>query len=236
MLGRVTRHMLPHVSGVPHLHVNGSLQCDCYNRGHLDKVDQSDYRKITIIINSHFFCPRFTIWIPGTGWSRFFFALLTHEGTLQTYGDDDNRNVKDAIVLMRKTTTLHAIFCKFHCPPCTNTTSDGQILGSLENGNGKAISSTISVWTRAQFLLFSCNINFLLLNNWATWDNREKVRKDAKSIFQRSFHRRSRCWIVKSQFRYFIVSGCQFLNWRWFQRNMTMLQSHSHVVFMSIAC
>ena len=24
------------------------LQCDCYNRGHLDKVDQSDDRKITI--------------------------------------------------------------------------------------------------------------------------------------------------------------------------------------------
>ena len=24
------------------------LKCDYYNRGHLDKVDQSDYRKITI--------------------------------------------------------------------------------------------------------------------------------------------------------------------------------------------
>ena len=79
----------------------------------------------------------------------------------------------------------------------------------LENGNGKAISSTVSVWTRAQFLLFSCNINFLLLNNRATWDNREKVRKDAKSIFQRPFHRRPRCWIVRSQFRYYIVSRCQ---------------------------
>ena len=26
----------------------GELQCDYYNWGHLDKVDQSDYRKITI--------------------------------------------------------------------------------------------------------------------------------------------------------------------------------------------
>ena len=49
MLGSVTRHMLPHLSGVSHLHVNGPLQCDYYNRGHLDKVEQSDYRKITII-------------------------------------------------------------------------------------------------------------------------------------------------------------------------------------------
>ena len=28
--------------------VQDSLQCDYYKQGHLDKVDQSDYRKITI--------------------------------------------------------------------------------------------------------------------------------------------------------------------------------------------
>ena len=25
-----------------------ALQCDYYNHGHLDKVDQSDYRKVTV--------------------------------------------------------------------------------------------------------------------------------------------------------------------------------------------
>ena len=36
------------VKGVLVLHAYVFLQCDYYNRGHLDKVDQSDYRKITI--------------------------------------------------------------------------------------------------------------------------------------------------------------------------------------------
>ena len=36
------------VKGVLVLHAYVFLQCDYYNRGHLNKVDQSDYRKITI--------------------------------------------------------------------------------------------------------------------------------------------------------------------------------------------
>ena len=66
----------------------------------------------------------------------------------------------------------------------------------FEDWNGKAINSTISVWTQTRPPLFSSNINSLLLCNWATWDNREMVWKDAESIFQRGFHGRRRCRIV----------------------------------------
>ena len=41
-------------------------------------------------------------------------------------------------------------------------------------GNGKAINSTIYVWTRARCLFLRSNPNFLLLSNWAPWNNREK--------------------------------------------------------------
>ena len=50
-----------------------------------------------------------------------------------------------------------------------------QILSLLENGNGKAINSTISVWIRAQSPLFSSIQNSLPFNNSVNWDNREKV-------------------------------------------------------------
>ena len=43
----------------------------------------------------------------------------------------------------------------------------------FENWNGKAINSIISVSTGARFPLFSSNINFVLLSNRATWENRE---------------------------------------------------------------
>ena len=46
--------------------------------------------------------------------------------------------------------------------------------------------------------LFSSNRNSLLSSDWVTWDNREVVLKDAKSIFQRRFHWRRRCRIVRS--------------------------------------
>ena len=49
--------------------------------------------------------------------------------------------------------------------------------------------------------LFSSNINSLLLSNWTTWDNREMVWKDAESIFQRGFHGRRRCRIVRQRGR-----------------------------------
>ena len=53
----------------------------------------------------------------------------------------------------------------------------------FEDGNGKAINSSISVRTRAWPPLLSSNINSLLLSNRATWGNREMVWKDAGSIF-----------------------------------------------------
>ena len=107
---------------------------------------------------------------------------------------------KKAIGFMSKITTLHMhhanlvprlasrFVCKFLCRLCKTTTWNDQISSLLENGNGMAKNSTISVWTRAQSPLFSCNINSLLSSNWATWDNREIDWKDAKSIFQRRFH------------------------------------------------
>ena len=94
--------------------------------------------------------------------------------------------------------TCIRLFCTFLSLHCTTTTWNDQILSFFEDGNSKTINSTISVWTRARPPLFSCNINSLLLSNWATWDNREMVWKDAKSIFQRPFNGRRRCRIVRS--------------------------------------
>ena len=66
----------------------------------------------------------------------------------------------------------------------------------FDHRNGNTINSTISVWTRVRAPFFSSNWNSLLLSNWATWNNREMVWKDAESIFQRRFHGRRRCRIV----------------------------------------
>ena len=79
-----------------------------------------------------------------------------------------------------------------------NYTWNDQILSLIGNGNEKAINSTISARTWVRSLLFSSNPNSLLLSNWAPWNNREKKWKDAKSIFQRRFHGRRRCRIVRS--------------------------------------
>ena len=46
--------------------------------------------------------------------------------------------------------------------------------------------------------LFSSNRNSLFSSDWMTWDNREVVLNDARSIFQRRFHWRRRCRIVRS--------------------------------------
>ena len=91
-------------------------------------------------------------------------------------------------------------FCTFLCSHCITTTWNDQILSLLRNGNGKAINSTLSVWTRARSPLFSSSQNPLLLNNRANWDNRENFKKDAKSMFQWRFHGRRRCRIIRSLF------------------------------------
>ena len=59
-------------------------------------------------------------------------------------------------------------------------------------------NSTICVWTKLRPPLFSSNINFLLLSNCATRDNRQMVWKDAESIFKQDFPGRRRCRIVRS--------------------------------------
>ena len=96
--------------------------------------------------------------------------------------------------------TCITLFCTFLCRPYTTTTWNDQILSWLENGNGKAINFTFSLWKRTRSPLFSSNRNSLLSSNWVTWYKREKVVKDSKSIFQRRFHWRRRCRIVRSLF------------------------------------
>ena len=81
-------------------------------------------------------------------------------GTLRNYdGDGDgNGNVKKAIGLMSKTTTLHVRHAVLYiCLP--------SLLSLLKNWNVKPINSTISVRAWARSLLFSSNPNSLLLSN-----------------------------------------------------------------------
>ena len=109
-----------------------------------------------------------------------------------------NGNVKKAVSLMSKTTTLHVhhAFCTFLCRPCTTTTWH-DILSWLENGNRKAINFTFSIWNRTRSPLFSSNRTPPLSSNWVTWYKGEKFVKDAKSIFQLRFHWRRRCRIIR---------------------------------------
>ena len=98
------------------------------------------------------------------------------------------------------------LFCTFLCHPCTTTTWNVQILSWLENGNGKTINLTVSLWTRVHGSpLLSSKLNSLLLSNWVTWyegkKNIESTRY-AKSIFQRRFHWRHRCRIFFDLFLY----------------------------------
>ena len=127
------------------------------------------------------------------------------------YWDEDNRDLmklqwwqqresQKTLNLMSKTTTLHVhhVFLYILCCPFTTTMWNDQILSWLENGNGSAINFTSSLWTRMRSPLFSSNLTFLLLSNRVTWYKGGKVLKDAKSIFQQSFHWRHHCQIVRS--------------------------------------
>ena len=79
------------------------------------------------------------------------------------------------------------LFCTFLCLPWITTTWNDQILSLLyltiilEDENGKAINSTISVLTRARSSLFRSSINVLL-----------------SPIFQRRFRGRRRFFMVRS--------------------------------------
>ena len=129
---------------------------------------------------------RLKIWLPRV---PVLFWPHDRTGTLRNNDGDDNGNFARA----------SRFFSTFLRRPCTTTTWNDQILSFLlEDGYGKAMNSTISVWTRAWPPLFSSNINSLLLSNWATLENREMVWKNAESIFQWRFHGRHRCLIVRS--------------------------------------
>ena len=84
------------------------------------------------------------------------------------------------------------LFCKFLCRPYT-TIKVFSKMGTARREILPSLSGLVRVWPS----LLSSNINSLLLSNWATWDNREMVSKDAESIFQRHFHGRRRCLIVR---------------------------------------
>ena len=72
------------------------------------------------------------------------------------------------------------------------------MLSLFEDGNGKAINSTVSVWIWALPPLFSSNEISFLLSNRVYWDNRKNVYNDVKSIFERCFHGHRHFWIVRS--------------------------------------
>ena len=78
---------------------------------------------------------------------------------------EGNGHVKKSIRLVWKSNNsarASRFFAHFLCRPNTTMTWNEQILSLLEDANGQAINSTISVWTRAQYTLFSTNINSLL--------------------------------------------------------------------------
>ena len=106
-------------------------------------------------------------------------------GTLRNYDGNGNENVKKAIGLMNKTTTLnvhHAFLLSVD-----NYDVNWQILSFPENGNGKAINSIISVGIRARSPLFSSNQNSLLLSNRANWIIAKKFKRMWRLFFRDVF-------------------------------------------------
>ena len=129
-------------------------------------------------------------------------ALEVTKGILRNHdGDDMENHVKKAIGLMSKTTTLHV----HHTFLCISFLS-------LHNYDVKWPNFKFT-WERERqgnkFYHLCLNSgavpslqlqhqNSLILRNGANWDNREKVWKAAKSVFQRPFHGRRRCRILRS--------------------------------------
>ena len=189
--------MLPHLPGVPHLHVNRLL----------------DWQNNNSARASHFFILYISLPFMEDVNSRqrtfFFFSwssiqTFRIQSTLEKIAkiwriERDGKSeilfkaarlhflvifVTVAVVILKDLTKLQrrrrqevkkakgimciTFFIKFLCRPCTTTTWNDQILTLLENGNGKAINSTISVWTRARSVLLSSNLASLLLSNCST--------------------------------------------------------------------
>ena len=79
---------------------------------------------------------------------------------------------------MSKTTTLHVhhAFLYISLPSLHNNDVKWPILGLLGNGNGKAINSTIPVWTRVWSLLFISNPKSII-SATLSWTSQLPVRK-----------------------------------------------------------
>ena len=79
---------------------------------------------------------------------------------------------------MSKTTTLHVhhAFLYISLPSLHNNDVKWPILGLLGNGNGKAINSTIPVWTRVWSLLFISNPKSII-SATLSWTSQLSVRK-----------------------------------------------------------
>ena len=82
---------------------------------------------------------------------------------------------RQKVALMSKATTLHVhnafLYISLPSLACTTTTWNDQSLSWVENGNGKAINFTISLWTQKRFPLFSSNLTFLRSSDWVTCYN-----------------------------------------------------------------
>ena len=107
-------------------------------------------------------------------------------GTLRNYDGDGNGNIiKSNRFNEQNNNSARAscFFVNFFAVLARLWQWHGQILSLPENGNGKAINSTISVWTRARVpsLQFQKFLSFLF--NMAIWDNFQIVSKDKKPIF-----------------------------------------------------
>ena len=121
-------------------------------------------------------------------------VLSDHWGPYETTTTTVTGTSKKATGLVSKTNlcTYIMLSCTFLCRSRTTT------LSLLENGNSKAINSTMFFWTRARAPLFNSHLNSLLLSSRATCDHRAIVWEGR---FQRRFHGRRRCRIQGSYSR-----------------------------------
>ena len=117
------------------------------------------------------------------------------------YNADGNGNVKKAVSLISNTTTLHVhhdfLFIFFPSLHNYNVKWRNFELTWDRERQGDQLYY-LSGWTRTRSPLFSSKLTSLLSSNWVTLYKGKKVSKDAKSIFQRRFHWRRCCQMVRS--------------------------------------
>ena len=100
--------------------------------------------------------------------NHYLFEVLKHYVwivILGRFSTVSNGNVKKAIGLISKNKNNSArescyFVLSFFAVPTTTTTWNGQISSVIENGDGNAINSTISVWTRTRRSSKGCEVYF----------------------------------------------------------------------------